>query len=233
MSTVRPSQAHAFARRKPPHRIVIAHGETVRSFTIRPWVMAAVGGFALLFGTLYIAATGYLVFRDDLLAASIARQARMQHAYEDRIAALRSDIDRLTSRQLLNQQAVEAEVERLLGRQAALDARQDVIAGLSQAIRRSGINAGDDAFESVRGRGRASRPGGPDHHRQPPPDGRWPAGSETDGGGLAAIAGVTSAPVVEMQAVESSLDELARQQVAYVDASPPRSAGKRRASPAS
>ena len=146
MSSVRLS-AHAFARRRPPHRIIIAHGEHVRSFTIRPWLAAAVAGIVLLFGALYLAATGYLVFRDDLLAASIARQTRMQHAYEDRIAALRSDIDRLTSRQLLNQEAVEAEVERLLGRQAALDARQDVIANLSQAIRRAGIGADEVSLD--------------------------------------------------------------------------------------
>ena len=139
MPTVDPRSSHSFARRKPPHRIIIAHGENVRSFTVRPWLFAVVGGVALIFGTLYLSATGYLVFRDDLLAASIARQSRMQHAYEDRIASLRSDIDRLTSRQLLNQEAVEAEMDRLTGRQAALDARQDSIAGLSQAARRAGI----------------------------------------------------------------------------------------------
>ena len=209
MSTA-PLSPHAFARRKPPHRIIIARGETVRSFTIRPWVTAAIAGVVLVFGTLYVAATGYLVFRDDLLAASIARQTRLQHAYEDRIAALRSDIDRLTSRQLLNQQAVEAEVERLLGRQAALDARQDVIAGLSQAIRRSGLDVDDGA--EIAPADAAVAPVDTD----PITTGSlYPADTSE---GLASIAGVTSAPVVEMQAVESSLDELARQQVAYVDA---------------
>jgi murein DD-endopeptidase MepM/ murein hydrolase activator NlpD len=212
MSTVR-LPPHAFARRKPPHRIIIARGETVRSFTIRPWVAGVIGGVVLVFGTLYIAATGYLVFRDDLLAASIARQTRMQHSYEDRIAQLRSDIDRLTSRQLLNQQAVEAEVERLLGRQAALDARQDVIAGLSQAIRRSGLDVDEAAADAA--------PSGAEP--EPVTTGSvYPddtaEDSFSDAGSLSGIADVTSAPVVEMQAVESSLDELARQQVAYVDA---------------
>jgi len=212
MSTARLSP-HAFANRKPPHRIIIARGENVRSFRIRSWVVAAVGGFVLVFGTLYIAATGYLVFRDDILAASIARQTQMQHAYEDRIALLRSDIDRLTSRQLLNQEAVEAEVERLLGRQAALDARQDVIAGLSQALRRSGMDAEDDTSDEA--------PAAPAEVGGPLTTGSvFPqdAASPADSGNFAGIAGVTSAPVVEMQAVEFSLDELARQQVAYVDA---------------
>jgi murein DD-endopeptidase MepM/ murein hydrolase activator NlpD len=197
---------HAFARSKPPHRIVIAHGDSVRSFTVRPWVVATICGVAAVFGALYFAATGYLLFRDDLLAASITRQSRMQQAYEDRIALLRSDIDRLTSRQLLNQEAVETELERLLGRQAALDARQDVIAGLSQAVRRAGIDAADVAPVPAEAPAAGTDPM------------KTSSVAPANAGGLNLLNGMPAAPVVEMRAVESSLDELARQQVAYVDA---------------
>src|SRR5882724_2309483 len=139
MSIVGFGQFGSLARRKPPHRIIIARGEHVRTFTIRPWLAGTIAAVGVLFTVLYLAATGYLVFSDDLLAASIARQGRMQQAYEDRIASLRADIDRLTSRQLINQEAFDAKMDRLLGRQAALDARQDIIAGLSQAARRAGL----------------------------------------------------------------------------------------------
>src|SRR5258708_3239450 len=138
-------QLGSLARRKPPHPIIIARGEQVRTFTIRPWLAGTIAVVAFVFGLLYLAATGYLLFRDDLLAASISRQGRMQVAYEDRIATLRADIDRLTSRQLLNQEAFDARMDRLLGRQAALDARQDIIAGLSQAVRRAGMVGRDGA----------------------------------------------------------------------------------------
>jgi murein DD-endopeptidase MepM/ murein hydrolase activator NlpD len=141
MSIVSSGKAPPLARRKPPRRIIIARGEDVRSFTIRPWVAGSVCLFAVVFGVLYLAATGYLVFRDDLLAASITYQRHMQHAYEDRIASLRADIDRLTSKQLLNQQAVDEKMDRLLGRQAMLDARQDIIAQMSQAARQAGLAA--------------------------------------------------------------------------------------------
>src|SRR4029079_13983320 len=100
---------------------------------IRPWLAGTIAVVGAVFTFLCLAATGYLVFRDDLLAASLARQGRMQQAYEDRIASLRADIDRLTSRQLINQQAFDAKMDRLIDRQVALDARQDMIAGLSQA----------------------------------------------------------------------------------------------------
>lgn len=131
----------SLARRKEPRRIIIARGEDVRSFTIRPWLAGSIAIFAVGFGILYLAATGYLVFRDDLLAASITYQRHMQHAYEDRIASLRADIDRLTSKQLLNQEAVDEKMDRLLGRQAMLDARQDIIAQMSQAARQAGLAA--------------------------------------------------------------------------------------------
>ena len=61
-----------FARRKPPHRIIISRGENVRTFTIRPWLAATSAVVGVVFSVLYFAATGYLVFRDDLLTASIA-----------------------------------------------------------------------------------------------------------------------------------------------------------------
>ncbi len=70
-----------------------------------------------------LAATTYLVLRDDLIGGTIARQARMQHEYEDRITALRAQVDRVTSRQLLDQQVVEQKVEKLLQRQLALTSR--------------------------------------------------------------------------------------------------------------
>ena len=139
MSTVGTSPIGLLARRKPSPRIIIARGDNVRAFTIRPWLAGTLVFVGFVFGLLYLLATGYLVFRDDLLAASLSRQGRMQHAYEDRIALLRADIDRLTSRQLLDQQAFDAKMDRLLGRQSALDARQDIIAGLSQSARQAGL----------------------------------------------------------------------------------------------
>src|SRR6185295_18787372 len=77
--------------------------------------------FAIAIG--YLLATSYLVLRDDLIGASLARQARMQQAYEDRISALRAQVDRITSRQLLDQQLMEDKVSELLERQTQLTAR--------------------------------------------------------------------------------------------------------------
>jgi len=139
MPKVGPRPANSFLRRRPTLKILVTSGKNARTILLRPWLLTALGTICITFLALYLAATGYLVFRDDLLSASIARQARIQTAYEDRIALLRTDIDRLTSRHLLNQKAFDEKLEILLTRQAALDARQDIIAGLSQAVRRTGL----------------------------------------------------------------------------------------------
>lgn len=117
------NQAPVFGRRKEPHTVIIARGNEIRHFTVRPWVAAAAGSALAAVAVGYLLATSYLVLRDDLIGASTARQARMQHAYEDRISALRAQVDRITSRQLLDQQLMETKVTELLARQSQLSQR--------------------------------------------------------------------------------------------------------------
>jgi murein DD-endopeptidase MepM/ murein hydrolase activator NlpD len=123
MSVTTAGQSPVFGRRKEPHTIIIARGDQIRHFTVRPWLAALAGSafFAMAIG--YLLATTYLVMRDDLIGAGLARQARMQQAYEDRISALRAQVDRITSRQLLDQQLMEDKVSELLERQTQLSAR--------------------------------------------------------------------------------------------------------------
>lgn len=116
-------QTAVFGKRKEPHTVIIARGNEIRHFTVRPWMAATAGSVAAAVAVSYLLATSYLVFRDDLIGAATARQARMQHAYEDRISALRAQVDRITSRQLLDQQLMETKVSELLARQSQLSER--------------------------------------------------------------------------------------------------------------
>ena len=116
-------QASVFGKRKEPHTVIIARGDVIRHFTIRPWLAAFAGSVLAALAIGHLLATSYLVLRDDLLGASVARQARMQQAYEDRISTLRAQVDRITSRQLLDQQIVESKVTELLDRQNQLTQR--------------------------------------------------------------------------------------------------------------
>ena len=85
---------------------------------------------ALLLSFGFLGATGYLVFRDDLFTLVRTRNADMQIAYEDRIARLRSEIDKISSRQILDQVAMDDKVERLLSAQAGIADRQKAVAAL-------------------------------------------------------------------------------------------------------
>jgi len=121
-------------RPKHSHTIIFASGENVRHITIRPWIAGLLMSFLGVMAIGYLGATSYLVLRDDLIGASMARQARMQHAYEDRIAALRSQVDRVTSRQLLDQQLMEEKVAELIARQNALSNRHGKIGPLLDRV---------------------------------------------------------------------------------------------------
>ncbi|MGB3386733.1 MAG: M23 family metallopeptidase [Pseudaminobacter sp.] len=116
-------QATVFGKRKEPHMVIIARGNDIRHFTVRPWMAAFLGSALAAMAVGYLLATSYLVLRDDLIGAATARQARMQQAYEDRISALRAQVDRITSRQLLDQQLMETKVGELLQRQSQLTTR--------------------------------------------------------------------------------------------------------------
>lgn len=131
----------SFGKRSEPHTIIIARGNQLRHFTVRPWALALFGSVlsAMLIG--YLLATTYLVLRDDLIGASIARQARLQQAYEDRISALRAQVDRITSRQLLDQQVMEKKVSELLERQSQLTRRHGRIGPI---LERAGDSLGQE-----------------------------------------------------------------------------------------
>ncbi|TIU46083.1 MAG: M23 family peptidase [Mesorhizobium sp.] len=125
-------QSAVFGRRKEPHTVIIARGNEIRHFTVRPWMAAFIGSALAAIAIGYLLATSYLVLRDDLIGATTARQARMQQAYEDRISALRAQVDRITSRQLLDQQLMETKVSELLQRQTQLSQRHGRLGPLLQ-----------------------------------------------------------------------------------------------------
>lgn len=102
-------------------------GRQVRLGPVAFWV--AVGTLVIM--AVWTITTGtYFAFRDDVLTRLIARQANMQFGYEDRIAELRAQIDRISSRQLLDQELYEQKLEQVLQRQATLESRATTVGGL-------------------------------------------------------------------------------------------------------
>lgn len=87
------------------------------------------------------AAGWYILSKDDLAARLITRETTRQYAYEDRITALRADIDRLASRALLDQDGVEARVDELATRQAEVESRQALVTALADTLQTGGITS--------------------------------------------------------------------------------------------
>ena len=138
MSSMRganPANQPVFGKRREPHTIIIAHGDSVSHFTVKPWLTLSIGAVLSAIAVGYLLATSYLVMRDDLIGATISRQARIQQAYEDRISALRAQVDRITSRQMLDQQMMETKVAELLDRQDQLSSRTGKLGPLLERAR--------------------------------------------------------------------------------------------------
>ncbi|MGH6924232.1 MAG: M23 family metallopeptidase [Propylenella sp.] len=106
---------------------------------IRPWLVGSALCLFTVAATAVIGAAAYMLYHDDLLAASVSRQAEMQYAYEERIAALRSELDRITSRHVVQTEGVEQQLVTLLNRQALIEERQSSLDTLLDKARTSGI----------------------------------------------------------------------------------------------
>jgi murein DD-endopeptidase MepM/ murein hydrolase activator NlpD len=111
------------ARRSTDYALVHA-GHHVRIGPMTFWVVV---GTLVIMASWSLLTGSYFAFRDDVLTRLIARQVHMQIAYEDRIAELRGQVDRITSRQLLDQEHFEKMLDALLRRQAALEARASTL----------------------------------------------------------------------------------------------------------
>jgi len=156
--TARP-QNRVFGKQRRHHTIILASGDMVRHMTVRPWMAALAVCMVGIFSIGYLLATSYLVLRDDLIGATMARQARMQYDYEDRIAALRAQVDRVTSRQLLDQQVVEEKVDKLIEQQQQLSSRGGKLNALLDRAESSGLSDKSPHAE-------ANAPAGKNEHAQ-------------------------------------------------------------------
>jgi murein DD-endopeptidase MepM/ murein hydrolase activator NlpD len=101
-------------------------GRQVRIGPVAFWIVV---GTLVVMGVWSIATGTYFAFRADVLTRLIGRQAEMQFAYEDRIAELRGQVDRITSRQLLDQEQFEGKLNALMQRQGVLEQRTSALTG--------------------------------------------------------------------------------------------------------
>ncbi len=128
-----------FGEYREPHTIIIARGEQVRHFTVGRRSLLLGTAFASLIALTMVAAPTWFVMQDDIAARLTARQAQIRQDYEQRIASLRSQLDTVTSRQMISQKMVETKVDVLLDQQEELTARYDKLRPLYERAQEVGV----------------------------------------------------------------------------------------------
>jgi murein DD-endopeptidase MepM/ murein hydrolase activator NlpD len=120
---------HHSPRRSKLADYTIGHG--ARQVRVGPVAFWTIVGTLVIMGAWSIITATYFAFQDDVLTRLISRQTEMQYAYEDRIAEMRAQVDRVTSRQLLDQEQFERKLDALLRRQSALESRAALIGSVA------------------------------------------------------------------------------------------------------
>src|SRR5208282_3817349 len=121
-----------------PGRSRITIGFAYRNFrrelALHPALAGALFGLIPLVLLSCLAVGFYSIFRDDMLASLIRGQARMQSAYEDRIGALRAEMDANASQRVQDRRSFQATVAELAGQQARLESHAALVTALAAQI---------------------------------------------------------------------------------------------------
>jgi len=133
------SRRHDASQQAGSGYTIVHAGRQVRLGPVAFWIAV---GAVMVMATWSVATATYFAFRDDVLRGLIAHQAEQQFAYEDRIAELRAQIDRTTSRQLLDQEQFEQKLSDLLHRQATLESRAAALSGTADPTATGSIRPG-------------------------------------------------------------------------------------------
>ncbi len=128
------------ARIKGPHHVIIARGDKVRSFALRPGrvVFGALAAILVVSGSL--AAGGYFFLRDDLQVTSVAEENQLRQQYERRIADLNRQMEAVVSRNIVETTNLNDQVAELTDRQNELFQRQQLLTGLANDALAAGID---------------------------------------------------------------------------------------------
>jgi murein DD-endopeptidase MepM/ murein hydrolase activator NlpD len=189
---------------KPQERGAYTLGHGGRQVRIGPVAFWTVVGTLVIMAGWSVTTATYFAFQDDVLARMVSHEAEMQAAYEDRIADMRAQVDRVTSHHMLEQEQLEQKIEQIVHRQSQLEQRATSLGTVT-----------DPATGSVRApRGQSSTP-----KASPisvPAPARASSDARADAGGfmLASVTPVQRPPLETVMArVEESLDRIEGRQV--------------------
>ncbi|TYC58562.1 M23 family metallopeptidase [Rhodobacterales bacterium] len=114
------------------------------SYTLRPTHLIC-GALACVTVTLGITGSlGYYLLRNDMMAEATAERTELVLEYQDHIDRLRTEIENLNSRQMVDRETVEIQVMDVLRRQQDLNQRHAIVADLVARAESAGIYLNND-----------------------------------------------------------------------------------------
>lgn len=127
----------------PPHHAALGKGAKTTTYNVRPLHLVC-GALACVTATLTLAGTiGYYLLRSDIIAEASAERTELVLEYQDHIDRLRTEIEILTSRQMVDRETVEIQVMDVLRRQQGLNQRHAIVAELVARAENAGIYLSD------------------------------------------------------------------------------------------
>ena len=109
----------------------------------RRWPVVVAWIAVVILALWVVGATGYIIFHDDLVKNVVRDRVRMQTAYEDRITRLRSEVDSINSRLMLNQDDFDTKLDALRRRQSILENRQEKLSQLADLSQHPALAAAE------------------------------------------------------------------------------------------
>jgi murein DD-endopeptidase MepM/ murein hydrolase activator NlpD len=111
--------------------LTVSRGERVRALAIRPALVWAAFAAIPILGLWAFGATAFIAFHDTIVTAVVTRESEIETDYQSKLADARAELDRLSSRRLIDQDAFEGKMRDLLSRQARLEQRGAALAALA------------------------------------------------------------------------------------------------------
>jgi murein DD-endopeptidase MepM/ murein hydrolase activator NlpD len=130
-----------FGNFRQPHTVIIARGDRVRHFTVGTRLLTTAAVLAATLAVAGFAAPAWYLAQGVSAHRATDDSASLRREYEERIAALRTQVDSLTSRHALSQKLVETKVDVLLEQQEELSARYDRLQPLFDRAEATGLIA--------------------------------------------------------------------------------------------
>ncbi len=115
-----------------------------KTIAVRPRDLAFGIAGCLLLSIAVLAAIGYFLLQSGMLPVKGIDHTAVETEYQDRIDRLRAEIERLTSRQIVDRETVEVQVLDLLRRQHDLSQRHALVEDLVARAEQVGIYLGKD-----------------------------------------------------------------------------------------